>query len=200
MTMIRISTTWLDSFLYWQSAEDMPVEELIARFKGEEPPTPQMRAGQALHALLEDISASNLFTAHKDGFSFRFDIDASIPIAPIKELKGEQIIETRAGRVNLVGKVDALHGRLIRDYKLTERFDAERYADSYQWRAYLMMFDARMFVYDVFTGKVDGTDVRIYGYDELPLYAYPGMEADVQRVTGELAELIARYWPERVAA
>jgi hypothetical protein len=62
----------------------------------------------------------------------------------------------------------------IYDHKLTERFDAERYADSYQWRCYLLMFGARKFVYNVFEGR-EGNAANewvIHGFQQFPLYAY----------------------------
>lgn len=198
--MIRLSVSWLDEFLYWQSQEDMSVEDLISRLKGVPEPTPQMLAGRAFHSLLEHSGIGEVFAVHHEGFTFEFNVEADIEFSPIVELKGEHAIDTPSGKVTLVGKVDAMNGRLIRDYKLTERFDAERYADSYQWRAYLMMFEGRAFIYDVFSGRVDESVVKIFGYDKLPLYAYPGMEQDVIRVVSELAGVVARYWPERIAA
>lgn len=198
--MIRLSVSWLDEFLYWQSQEDMSVEDLIERLKGVPEPTPQMLAGRAFHSLLEHSGIGEMFSVRHDGFTFEFNIEADIELSPIVELKGEHVFDTSSGAVTLVGKVDAMNGRLIRDYKLTERFDAERYADSYQWRAYLSMFDGRAFIYDVFSGRVDEGVVKIFGYDKLPLYAYPGMAQDVIRVAGELAGIVSRYWPERAAA
>lgn len=201
---MRISTSWLDSFLYWQQSEDAPVEELLKSLKSVEK-TPKMLAGIALHKILENATPDALFQSSMDGFDFRFELDAEIDLAPIRELKMEYPLETPWGVVTLVGRVDGINGQIVRDYKLTERFDAERYADSYQWRAYLMMFGAKQFVYDVFSGRIeahptgDETKVTVFGYDRMPLCAYPGMEQDVARVVGQLAEVIARYWPERAA-
>ena len=103
--------------------------------------------------------------------------------------------------MTLVGKVDALHGFAVRDYKLTEKFDAERYADSYQWWAYLSMFNATKFIYDVFVGRYgDDQRVTITDYHQLAFYAYPGMESDVTREVAGLAEIVAKHLPERAAA
>ena len=199
--MFRLSVTDLDSFLYWQNS-DMELEELLKRLRGEEPPNVKMASGKAFHKLLEHAQDGEIFRTVVDGYEFRFNIDEELMIAPIRELKAETVFQTPSGPVTLVGKVDGLYGQTIRDYKVTERFEAERYADSYQWRCYLVMFGARHFVYDVFQARYEdclGVEqlVTIYDYHRLPFSAYPGIDADVQRKVAELAELVAKYVPEK---
>jgi hypothetical protein len=65
------------------------------------------------------------------------------------------------------------------------------------------MFAAQMFVYKVFVGKEDdkAEDVSdrprlvwtITDYHELPVYRYPGIEADVQKEVAEFAAFRLRY-------
>lgn len=198
--MIRLSVTDLDSYLYWLSAEDMEFDALLRRLRGEEPPTPSMLAGRAFHTLLEHAEPGELQSPTIDGFQFVFALDAELALSPIRELKAEEIFDTTVGPVTLVGKVDGLAGLTVRDYKLTERFDIERYADSYQWRAYLTMFGASRFVYDVFQGRFDGNRVTIYDYQQFPLAAYPAMRADVTRLVGGLAEIVAAHVPQKIVA
>jgi hypothetical protein len=198
---MRISCGWLDQYLYYRDSDEMSAEDLMVRLKGTDEPSVNMRASSAFHKFLEHTQAGAFDGMSQDGFRFDFAIDMDFPLSPIREMKMEHVIETHVGPVTLSGIVDALDGRIVHDYKLTARFDAERYADSYQWRAYLLMLDARMFVYDVFSARIgDDQSVVVHGYDRLPLCAYPGMDRDVARVAGELAEIIARYWPERAAA
>jgi hypothetical protein len=198
--MIRLSVTDLDSYLYWKATEDMGLAELLSRLLREEPPTPAMQAGRAFHTVLENAGTGSLLVTEADGFTFTFAIEQEIALPSVRELKAECLLETPAGPVTLVGKVDALNGLTVHDYKLTERFDAERYADSYQWRSYLTMFGARQFVYDVFVCHYDGPEVRIYDYHRFPLSAYPGMREDVLREVSGLAEIVAKYVPEKIAA
>lgn len=199
---MRISVTDLDSYLYWLEAEDMPLEDLLVRLRGEEEPNEKMFAGRAFHTLLEHASESDLAVARVDGFEFIFQLDSTIAVPVIRELKGEVIIQTKFGPVTLVGKVDAMHGRRVTDYKLTERFDAERYADSYQWRAYLSMFDATEFVYEAFEYRYDPKSAAprliVYGHQSLRFNAYPGMRADLERKVEDLAEIVAQHVPEKI--
>jgi hypothetical protein len=197
---MRLSVTMLDQYLYWKSAEDMTLEDFLARLRGTEV-TPAMEAGRAFHSVLETATFAELQSVERDGWTFDFDLEATLPVPDIRELKAERIIQTPAGPVTLVGKVDALHGYTVRDYKLTERFDAERYADSYQWRAYLSMFHATSFVYDVFTCRYgDDKRVSVNDYHQLTFYTYPGIASDVAREVAGLAEIVAKHWPERAAA
>lgn len=197
---MRLSVTMLDQYLYWKSAEDMTLAELLVRLRGGEV-TPAMEAGRAFHSVLETATFCELETVERDGWTFDFDLEAELPVPAIRELKAERIIQTPAGMVTLVGKVDAIHGRTVRDYKLTERFDAERYADSYQWRAYLSMFHATEFIYDVFTCRYgDDQRVTVNDYHQLRFFTYPGIESDVAREVAGLAEIVAKHMPERAAA
>lgn len=198
--MIRLSVTMLDSYLYFLRNEEMEFDALLRRLRGEEPASPQMLAGHAFHSLLENAASGALDHASVDGFEFVFALDAEIALPNIRELKAEKLIETPSGPVTLVGKVDALDGITVRDYKLTERFDAERYVDSFQWRAYLMMFGAQRFVYDVFQCRYEAQRVTVYDYQALPFCAYPGMERDVTDAVAALAEIVVRHMPESVAA
>lgn len=156
-----------------------------------------MMAGRAFHKLLEASDDGELVYTEVDGFSFRFDLDAEIDLAPIRELKGEMVVQASVGPVTLVGVVDGMNGLTVRDYKLTTRFDAERYADSYQWRSYLEMFGAKKFVYDVFVGKEDGPgEYIIYDYHKLSFYAYDGMKRDIELEVDGLAQIVAKHIQE----
>jgi hypothetical protein len=203
--MIRLSVTDLDSYLYWLGSEDMELDELVARLRGTAEETAQMRCGKAFHKLMEHAREGEIFAETIDGFRFEFRIDEEISLQPLRELKGEVEIVTPSGIVVLVGKVDALGGA-VHDYKLTERFEAERYADSYQWRSYLSMFGASTFIYDVFQARYDDPDrngiqrVLINDYHRLTFHAYPEMRADLLRKVSGLAEIVAKYVPEKVQA
>lgn len=197
--MIRLSVTDLDQYLYWKSSEDMEFEELLKRLRGQSEPTDAMMAGRAFHKLFELAEyGQDLLSPTVDGWQFVFAIDEQIALPAIRELKGETLFQTPSGPVTLVGKVDAIHGITVHDYKLTERFDAERYADSYQWRAYLCMFGASRFVYDVFVGRYDQQRVTVYDYQRFPITAYPTMRDDVQREVSALAEIVAKHVPQKI--
>ena len=192
--MIRLSVTDLDQYLYWLSMEDVGSEWLIDRLTIFEP-SPAMAAGSAFHKLMEEIEQmeSSLAVDHRsvvsDGvtYTFKFQGDAEIIAPAIRELKIEKEISPG---VVLVGKIDGMDGGTVIDYKLTERLDAERYADSYQWRAYLALFEVNTFEYSVFEGSPDRgrtLDYTVYAHHRLRFYAYKGMREDVERLVQNLA-------------
>lgn len=212
--MLRISVSDLESWRYWKANEDSTLDELVARLTKKDPPTPQMEAGRALAKLFEFATPRSIDSWELDGWAFRFELDgARFTLPAARELKAEVVFATPSGPVTLVGMVDGLDGLIVRDQKLTEKFDPERYLDSLQWRSYLTMFGAREFTYDIFVAKyerergrtvvVDGEETFVEGaftkkvtireYHPLTFYAYPNMRDDVQRAVNELAEVIVTY-------
>lgn len=198
---MRLSVTDVDSYRYYKAEEDMDAEGLIRRLLKQEPPSQAMLAGRALHKVLETAGSGEMAVAEAEGFKFHFTANCEIPLLPVRELKGEIQIATPSGIVTLVGVIDGLDWSVY-DHKLTARFDAERYADSYQWRCYLLMFSARRFVYNVFEGREGDSPNEwvIHGFQQFPLYAYGAMRDDVHREVAELAEFVAQHVPQKMAA
>jgi hypothetical protein len=197
---MRISVTELDAYRRYRDNEDVELESLLAQLRRQEPPTRAMLAGKALHGILETIGAGELAVAERDGFKFHFKVDCEIAIPPVREIKGEMQFVVGNEPITLVGVVDALGGTAVDDHKLTARFDAERYADSYQWRCYLVMFGAERFNYNVFVGDEDADGFTIYDFHRLTLYTYPEIREDVLREVGEFVAFASQYLPERLEA
>ena len=208
---MRLSVTDLDQYLYWLSMDDAGPEWLVDRLTIFEP-SPAMQAGSAFHAALERLpnSASLLvhevvkenktgelswedMAADRKTYRFAFKCDAEIVLPSQRELKIER--EILPGII-LVGKIDGIDGNRIVDYKLTERLDVERYADSMQWRSYLMLFETNEFEYSIFEGRPDRgreLDYTIHAHHSLKFYRYPGMDSDVRKCAGELAKFIQQH-------
>ncbi len=210
--MIRISVSDLESYRYFKNNEDGTLEDLVKRLLHQDPPTPNMLAGKAFAKFMETAAVGEFASATVEGWTFNFECEVSIALPAVRELKAEMVVETPSGPVTLVGVADGLNG-MVRDQKLVEKFDPERYLDSLQWRAYLVMFNARTFIYDVFLAKyerargktvqVDGEDTFVEGaptgkitvreYHPLRFFSYPNIRADVERAVAELAEVIVAY-------
>lgn len=205
--MIRLSVTELETLRYWKDRDDLGLDALLADLRKEKPPSAQMAAGRAFAKFMESTDHRECEDATVDGWQFVFDLHAEMQLPDVRELKAELRLDTPSGPVTLVGMVDGIDGRTVHDQKLTENWDAEKYTDSLQWRAYLVMFGAATFVYDVFVGRykrdkdrqiVPG-HVTVTDYHRLPFYAYPGIRGDVQRAVNELAGIVALHLPERVS-
>jgi hypothetical protein len=198
---VRISVTALDAYRYYCDSEQT-LEEFLSYLRREQPPTPAMLAGKALHAALENFEGGDVFTLEHDGHKFKFVGECNVCMPDVRELKGEIVIPTSAGDVTLVGIVDGMDGTEVFDHKLTAQFNAERYADSYQWRCYLTMFGGRKFTYNCFVGKedIDSGEWVIYDFQPISFYAYPEMRGDVWNALDEFAQFWRKHMVERELA
>ena len=212
---MRLSVSDIDLYRkYMDEDEDISLKEILAQLRRETPKPAYMEAGNAFHKILERSSVGEVTRLTFDGMTFRFDLDAGIALPEVREMRGEMDIMTSVGPVTLVGKVDGID-HAVHDFKLAGWFNPDKYLASYQWRCYLVMFNAWKFIYDVFTydekeildpkGKkrgpnkiVIGTEYVINDYHELSLYSYPGIERDVLRQVDEFARFVAEYMPEKL--
>lgn len=198
----HVHVSELETVRYWRDREDTTIGMLISDLREGKTPTRQMEAGKAFAKMWEHATESDLDVFSVDGWTFRFDGNMCAPVPSVRELQGELLFMTPHGPITLVGHCDGLDGREVRDQKLTEKWDAERYVDSLQWRAYLVMFDADRFVYDVFVGRYDSKGaptVTITEYHPVSFFTYPQLADDVQRAVDELAGIFAQHLPDRLS-
>lgn len=190
--MLTVSVSDLQSFRRYRTDEEMPLSVLMKILRREEPPTEKMLAGSAMHAVLERCTG-DLTEAEAMGHRFIFSLDAAIQLPTIREMRGHRDFVIDGTPIRLKARVDGLEGLAVEEIKLRNgAFDAERYAESYQWRCYLVIFGAKVCHYNVFLAdpvKDDSTDLAVWDvhdFHRLPLYTYPEIISDVE------AEL-ARY-------
>jgi hypothetical protein len=200
MALLRVSVSEIDSFRYFMADEDGDLSSLLARLRREEPPTEAMQAGTALHAALETCRDGSLDEVISDGFRFTFAFDEELDLPQSREMKATREYGIDGHTVTLVGKVDAVLGRRIDDHKFTSRYDAERFLGSYQWRAYLDLFDADQFRWNVFEGRETGErHYTITNLHKLTMHRYPDMEADLRRQLSAFVDFVSAHMPERLA-
>lgn len=208
--MIRLRVSDLDQWVRFIEPEhenfELSLDDFLAYMRRQSAPTDDMAAGSAFHALLENAEVGQEFDdiegVESDGFRFFFDaLDAELALPPLREESVERIYQTPSGPVLLRGKVDGFEPRTVLDYKLTfGQFDAERYADSLQWRAYLDMTSEPRFRHVVFEGKRIERGVWIRGVHDFEQWAYADMGAEVLRRVSELAAFVAVHVPELIVA
>lgn len=200
--MLRISVSDLDSYLYWRESEEAPLDELLMRLRGCQDENDQMRAGKALKSFFARAGEGEILNVTVDGIQFVFAIDEDLALPALQEQSAERVLHTRSGPVKLVGRIDGLEGDTLTMFKLTEKFDVERYIDSYQWRSYLALFNARRFDYHVFCARYDtnrdgSLRITLHDYHRLPVYTYGGLVDDVDKALDGLAEIVAKHMPDR---
>ena len=201
MDALRVSATDLDAFRYFRANDDASLGDFLAQMRRTLPQTEAMLAGVAFHAALETVDYGDHATLEADGYTFDLDFSAAIALPAIREVKDTREYLIDGCRVTLVGKVDAIRGRTVWDHKMTGRFDPERFLGSYQWRAYLDIFGADEFRWNVFEGREIGPQhYRIHSLHPMEMHRYPGMADDLHRELRLFVEMAREHLPDRIAA
>lgn len=174
----------------------MTQAELAARLRREAPANDKMLTGTAFHKLLED-PPDEITTAEVNGIKFRIDCDAEIVLPQIREIRASKIYEVGGVVVTLSGGCDGITGNKVSDHKLTFRPEPENYFESFQWRAYLDIFNADVFEYHMYHAKDDDGVIVIKDVSTLRLYRYPGMEVDLILGIADLVGFARENLPEK---
>lgn len=172
---MRVSVTELADYRRFRNT-DQTFEEWLARWKRLIPPTPAMRAGTRFHRFLETGGRD-----YADQVKFKLDFTPIKPDSCEVPLSREFAIGGES--VKLVGRLDAIHGKTILDYKLLSRYPrAEKYSGSVQWRSYFVLYpQAETFRYQFFIRGYTANPEVVVVRDirECAFPRYPEVEDDV---------------------
>lgn len=201
-----ISPSRLDNYLQFMTgklydlpnAPDYTIDAFIDSLLQIRKPSSMRKAnaGTFGHSMLESL----VYTDYVEGYWFdginycisewiiNIDCDIEVPVPIIRESPVTAVI---AG-CPIKGTVDAIDGYCVYDHKFTGQVDIEKYMESMQWKAYLLMTGRMKFVYNLFTVKVDDTEniMTIRDYTPLILWGYPGMREEVEQTIIEYRELL----------
>ena len=199
--MLRIPVTALETVRQYLS-DKITTDQLVERITKPYQATRKMQLGTAIHDILENyhnryIAESDIFIS-SNGFRFEADIidkmssqiDQDAPF----EIKEVKIFELENEAVEVVGKVDQLHGGIIYENKTTwSGFNSDKYYDSYQWRYYLDMFEAELLIYNVFClSETKKKGIELKEINKLKFTHYPTMASDVRRLLETSVNIINR--------
>lgn len=189
---MRLSITTIEAYRMWRDGDWMSLDDLEATIRKETPENEAMQRGRAFHTILErpeDCRRETHYEAHGLCFAPKGieDVLALLPAGRVSEVKSTYDLDG----ITLSGVADALHGLDVFEAKCTGQIDAEKYLDSFQWRAYLVMFQAARVRYILAQYRDSGL-IEIPNVLPLPLYRYPKLEDDVRRLAHECAEFVVR--------
>jgi hypothetical protein len=207
--MITARVSHVAAYARWKAEEESSVDWLINSILSHEE-TEAMAKGTAFHKFLEHAQGWEGETAWVDGYCFTFSGDFELYLPVMREWrKGKDY-----GDIVVSGQVDAIEGGTIYDHKTTERFDAEKYLESWQHRFYLDIFGADRFVWNVWemkhlgeiandleadaTGSSQAYEVR--ELHKLTAYRYPALTADCTELAQEYLAFVRKYMPQLEAA
>ena len=171
----RVGVTSVDSYQYFQRTPSMEFREHLTRLLRLTPPTDAVLRGRKFHQMLEDFIVRKQPLPRHNPFS---DGTFYVPRQDAMEVPVKRMFEYEGERVLLSGRMDAVRGLTVSDFKTTGRtIDLESYGDTFQWRAYLAMYPvARHFKYEVFQLRRE----NIVDHRYVLLHRYPGLERDVE--------------------
>ena len=183
---MRISVTELADYRRFRDT-DQTFEEWLARWKRLIPPTPAMRAGTRFHRFLETGGRD-----YADRVVFKLDFTPTKPDSCEVPLSREFAIGGET--VKLVGRLDAIQGKTILDYKLLSRYPkVENYSGSVQWRSYFVLYpQAERFRYQFFIRGYSGDPrvVVVQDVRECAFSRYPAVEDDVTALLADYRAFI----------
>ena len=214
MADIRISATDLDGYQFFRGSDYLSLDDYIRRLRREDEPGPEAMAGIKFHTALQRQATpregydppgywvKTLGSLEGPTITHVYylpdKIEIALPLPTLTEMWIERVFTLPNGReVEVKGRVDAVHGREITDYKTTKRIDVESYMEAWQWRIYLaMMPEMETFRYDVFQLeplKSRGKPYKEYSvktYEKVTMRRYGNLEADVVKAIDEYDQFL----------
>ena len=185
---MRISVTAIDGYRFFMNSE-LPLDSFLKRICREEEFGEPARAGIAFHKLIEDIH----FGRQPDWELFTFDANFEIPRVDVMEMP----IMRQFGDVTLSGRVDAVRGKQLIDFKTGKNINLERLGDSLQWRCYMAMLpEMETFRFESFRLVINkrkphgGGRWHIDDHKSMEMRRYDGLEDDVTSEVNEYAEVL----------
>jgi hypothetical protein len=215
---MRLSITIVEAFRLWRDTGDwMDLRDLEATIMRAAVPNEKMLRGIAFHQVLERPAACREapFADHqyritsKDGAKdFVFEgigMDRVLELWP--KLPAPEVKSTfELDGITVVGVADALEGVTVWEAKCTEKIDVEKYHDSFQWKALLKLYNAKVARYVLAQGRdCGGRFITIDSVLPMVEYRYRGMDDDIKRLVNDCAAFVCQrnlesYTQEREAA
>lgn len=189
---MRISVTTVEQYRLYESKDFVTEEELQASIKGEFKGNALTRNGSAFHSILEAPEKFKVERGYSaDGIFFPEDVVApclavSAP-GGVHEAKLTKVYELPGGPVTVVAKADKLFGSNVRERKTKwSTFNFDNYAEAYQWRFYMDIFQPASVTYDVFCLDDQRDGFVLKSIESFTLYPYPAVHQDC-------VELLTRF-------
>lgn len=190
----------IEMFRQWREDEEFDLATLIARLRGEVPPSDEMLAGTAFHKALETASEGEFETLSVDGYTFHFFIDVNVSLPSIREMRSQKVYSVDGEPFTVTGQTDIIDGKSVEDHKTTRQFDPERYFSGYQWRFYLDINNGDKFKWNVYELHKNEKEEKTYLVKAVHFptqYRYPKLQEDCQALAEDFYRFAKVHLPER---
>lgn len=183
---MNITPSMLESYRLYEAEEWMTADKLRQSLFGRVSATKEMETGTLIHSYLEGEKTDKLTDHAREVIRNDIGLYKGVP-----EVGGSFAF---SNGIVVSGRADRLYGNEVHEFKTTARpINIDRYMESYQWRAYLLMFKGFKRVrYFIMKWKEEkGTSlIDIVETLSFALYPYHGMEKDVLSLTNRLISFI----------
>jgi hypothetical protein len=188
--MLTASVSNIELYRCWRDDKELGLDWILQRILHPEQ-TEAMKAGEALHKSLELIGPSETDTIVSGEYTFTFDCDCVVDVAPMRELR----VQKAYSNLWVRGRVDDISGKRVTDYKTTARFDIERLMEGYQWRYYLDMLDADLFRWIAFVmdETAEPKHYLVRDVQTLEQRRYPDLLADCERLAADYVQFAEEH-------
>jgi hypothetical protein len=193
---VRISATTLESFRLFTRPENdwMTEDELIATIRGQFVPNHKVLLGSAFGKVLEMPDRYRLRSGYTcDGFHFPEDVMAPA----LAEIDRRGVFEVKAsmtyGECVVVCKADHVLGSHLSEFKTTlSNFNADKYAESCQWRFMADILKPSLITYRVFCLSEDYKtgEIALNSIETMNLYPYAALHQDCCDLVAEFADYV----------
>lgn len=192
---MRISTTTLESFRLFMAPEQewMSESDLLDTIRGKFVPTPAVLLGKAFGQVLETPERFIVRGGYHCN-DFQFSDATMAPALALMDRRGvyEAKAQKRYGDCDVVAKADQLIGARLVEHKTTSStFNFEKYAESYQWRFMVDIFEPALVTYHVFELDDHGNGVaelkQIHSFN---LFPYPDLHHDCQALVRDFVAYV----------
>lgn len=189
---MRISTSSLDSFQYYLDGNvelDKYINDLMFRLDSR-----PMAVGRGFETLItSDVTAFEVNNIIYDEALILKgkQIINNYPVRKYQSKVTKDIILT-TGIHTLVGMADIICGDIVIDIKTTANFKYDRYINSWQWKAYLYLFETDVFEYTVFEIQDKNNLVSLVDCHIFQCYSYSEMQKDLINILESFTDFIEK--------
>lgn len=188
--MLTASVSNLDLFRLWKDDEELSLGWLLQRIF-EPSQTDAMKAGEAFHKALELADTGEVDSLTWGPYRFDFACDVTVALPQLREIP----VSLPYGDLTVRGRLDAITGHCVTDFKTTEQFDPDRLMSGWQWRYYLDMTGCDVFRWLVFVLREadDPLTYAVVDFHELVQRRYPDLHKDCERLAREYAAFAVEH-------
>lgn len=199
---MKISVTLLEEFHLMNTTSWYSEADFLQSFHRTKPKNERMKIGEAFHNILRSPKqyVSSIQKLHGNNVLTYQDIYINY-CSYIKQFsQTDEAIDGCWESYNrrdiqdqtITAKADILYGTQVHEIKclISHGWDIDKYMESFQWRFYLLIFQALSCVYHIFNLDVNDNIYFITDYNKIEMFPYERLENDCCNIIDEYIQYL----------